>query len=72
MKFITIKYYSLQKQAIALYDFKEEDSSEVNLCKGDCLIDIQQVDQHWWKGTNSRTRKTGLFPASYVCEKNDD
>ncbi|XP_052760221.1 growth factor receptor-bound protein 2-like isoform X2 [Mya arenaria] len=55
-----------QKKVTAMYDFTPQEPGEVYLKKGDEVLVEDEVDKHWWKGTNARTKEAGLFPANYV------
>lgn len=39
---------------------------ELELQVGDIIFVYRKQKNGWYKGTNSRTYKTGLFPASFV------
>ncbi|XP_052760233.1 growth factor receptor-bound protein 2-like isoform X4 [Mya arenaria] len=57
---------SCLKKVTAMYDFTPQEPGEVYLKKGDEVLVEDEVDKHWWKGTNARTKEAGLFPANYV------
>ena len=66
LSWIVLKHFiSFQeKVAVAMYDFKPEDPSELGFRKGDVIIVLDYVDENWWNGRlNDRE---GLFPAAYV------
>lgn len=61
---IMLKDLITEKNAIAMYDFKPEDPSELGFRKGDVITVLEYVDENWWNGRlNDRE---GLFPAAYV------
>lgn len=49
-----------------MYEFKPQEEGEIYLKKGDEVTIVEQIDKHWWRGTNSRTKENGLFPANYI------
>ena len=53
----------------ALYDFKASDEEEMDMQRGDTINVQNKADANWWKGTNQRTNKEGLFPKTYVQEQ---
>ena len=60
-----------KKQVKAIYDFSGENPNEVNLCAGDVITVIEEIDQGWWKGElfdANGNRQQGLFPSNYVEE----
>ncbi|XP_052760243.1 growth factor receptor-bound protein 2-like isoform X5 [Mya arenaria] len=61
-----MKNLAAQKKVTAMYDFTPQEPGEVYLKKGDEVLVEDEVDKHWWKGTNARTKEAGLFPANYV------
>lgn len=54
--------------AIAEYDYEKDEDNEIGFIEGEIIINIEFVDDDWWKGTNNNG-DTGLFPASYVTLK---
>ncbi|CAO3660770.1 unnamed protein product [Umbelopsis ramanniana] len=60
-----------KKQVKAIYDFSGENPNELNLCAGDVITVIEEIDQGWWKGElfdANGNRQQGLFPSNYVEE----
>lgn len=51
---------------IANYEYAPRVSNEIELNVGDRLVCIEEGDDGWIQGKNSRTGETGLFPASYA------
>lgn len=39
---------------------------ELTIEEGDMITILERDDSGWWKGTNQRTKKTGLFPYNYA------
>lgn len=56
--------------AVAEYDYEKDEDNEIGFVEGEIIIDIEFVDEDWWRGTNSNG-ETGLFPASYVSLKEE-
>ncbi|KAG7192339.1 uncharacterized protein KQ657_001737 [Scheffersomyces spartinae] len=59
-------------QAIAEYDCEADESNEISFKEGDLIVDIEQIDEEWWKGKHSKTGNVGLFPSSYVSLKSEE
>merc|ERR1711997_986226 len=57
-----------KKQCIVQFDYKASENDEINLTKGDKIIDVEECsDQEGWcTGTNQSTKQTGLFPDNFV------
>jgi hypothetical protein len=47
------------------YDYEKAEDNEIELVEGQYVTNIDQVDDDWWMGTNSKG-ETGLFPSNYV------
>ncbi|EPE04789.1 amylase-binding protein [Ophiostoma piceae UAMH 11346] len=58
-------------RAVIHYDYEKAEDNEIDLVEGDFVTNIDQVDDDWWMGTNSRG-ETGLFPSNYVEIVGDD
>ncbi|CAK7220525.1 actin binding protein [Sporothrix bragantina] len=58
-------------RALIHYDYEKAEDNEIELVEGDYVTNIDQVDDDWWMGTNSRG-ETGLFPSNYVEIVGDD
>ena len=54
-----------QPKCCALYDFKAEQSGDLEFVKGDMVL-CTKMEGEWWEGRNVRTGKTGQFPSNYV------
>lgn len=52
-------------RAIVQYDYEKAEDNEIELVEGQYVTNIDQVDDDWWMGTNSKG-ETGLFPSNYV------
>ncbi|MCH0628785.1 hypothetical protein JNB11_02220 [Kocuria palustris] len=52
--------------AIALYDYEKDEDNEIGFAEDDKIINIEFVDEDWWKGTHEKTGETGLFPSNFV------
>ena len=52
-------------RALIQYDYEKAEDNEIELVEGEYVTNIDQVDDDWWMGTNSRG-ETGLFPSNYV------
>ncbi|XP_012559945.2 drebrin-like protein B isoform X1 [Hydra vulgaris] len=52
-------------RARALYDYQAADDSEITFDPDDVIINIEKIDEGWWKGMGP-DGKIGLFPANYV------
>lgn len=58
-------------RAVIHYDYEKAEDNEIELVEGEFVTNIDQVDDDWWMGTNSRG-ETGLFPSNYVEIVGDD
>ncbi|CAK7231830.1 actin binding protein [Sporothrix curviconia] len=58
-------------RALIQYDYEKAEDNEIELVEGEYVTNIDQVDDDWWMGTNSRG-ETGLFPSNYVEIVGDD
>ncbi|RCK62539.1 Actin-binding protein [Candida viswanathii] len=54
------------KSATAEYDYEKDEDNEIGFAEGDVIVDIEFVDDDWWKGKHSKSGEIGLFPANYV------
>ena len=52
--------------ATAEYEYEKDEDNEIGFDEGDLIVEIEFVDEDWWKGKHSKTGEVGLFPASYV------
>ena len=43
-----------------------EDDTEITFDPGELIINIDQVDEGWWRGTRELDGSNGLFPSNYV------
>ena len=50
----------------ALYPYKPQTADELELHKGGIYLVTERCQDGWFKGTLSRTTKTGVFPGNYV------
>jgi len=50
----------------ALYEYKAQQSDELDILPGDIITLTAKLDGGWWQG--ELHNKTGIFPASYVEE----
>jgi hypothetical protein len=49
--------------------YEAAEDNEISLTEGDYIVKVDTtVDDHWWQGTHTKTRKKGLFP----CELRQD
>jgi len=55
----------IEKDAIALFDFKARNEKELSLKKGDTVLLHTRVSSEWWRGSSGG--HTGLIPHSYVA-----
>lgn len=51
--------------AIATYEYEAAEEGEIGFTEGETIEAIDQIDEGWWSGTNSKG-ETGLFPSNYV------
>ncbi|KAK2741051.1 hypothetical protein FQN57_005788 [Myotisia sp. PD_48] len=52
-------------QAIAQFDYEKAEDNEIDMQEGECITNIEMVDDDWWLGVNPRG-DAGLFPRNYV------
>jgi len=52
----------------ALYDYEPQTSDEMAIQRNDIIMVSDQDESGWWTGTNSTSKKTGLFPSNYVVK----
>ena len=43
-----------------------EDVGELTFDEDERIINIEQIDEGWWRGTRELDGTDGLFPANYV------
>eukprot|EP00054_Salpingoeca_dolichothecata_P031586 m.263960 g.263960 ORF g.263960 m.263960 type:complete len:380 (-) comp27400_c0_seq1:74-1213(-) len=54
-------------KARAAYDYTAANpEEEIDLAEGDVIAVEFKAENGWWVGINTRTRRTGIFPGSYV------
>ena len=53
------------KRAVVQYDYEKAEDNEIDLIEGEYVMEIEQVDESWWAGVNSKGEH-GLFPSNYV------
>lgn len=55
-------------KVVANYDYKPQDSEELELKRGDVVVVTKKQDDNWWEGQVVRgsTVSRGLFPMTYV------
>lgn len=51
---------------MALYSFNAEREDEISIDVGDTVRVLSKPDPTWWRGQNTRTDATGLFPSNHV------
>jgi hypothetical protein len=52
--------------AFTIYDYQAEDEGELTFDVDERIVDIEQIDEGWWRGTRELDGSYGLFPANYV------
>ncbi|KAM8886839.1 vinexin isoform 2-T4 [Spinachia spinachia] len=58
----------LQRQPYkAVYNYKPQNSDELELREGDIVRVMEKCDDGWFVGTSERTRAFGTFPGNYVA-----
>ncbi|XP_055535615.1 uncharacterized protein LOC129724619 isoform X4 [Wyeomyia smithii] len=50
----------------ALYNYKPQNSDELELLEGDLVYVLEKCDDGWYVGTSARTGCFGTFPGNYV------
>jgi len=65
--------YLFQPKVIASYDFKPQETEELELKRGDIISVLDKKDPNWWMGEIVRGTQTfrGLFPKTYVSPYTD-
>jgi len=43
-----------------------EEEGELTFDPDDIIVDIEQIDEGWWRGVLQKDGSYGLFPANYV------
>lgn len=43
-----------------------EDEGELTFDENERIINIEQIDEGWWRGTRELDGSYGIFPANYV------
>lgn len=43
-----------------------DDDTEISFDVDEIIIEIEQIDDGWWRGTRQLDGSNGLFPANYV------
>ncbi|XP_071338622.1 vinexin isoform X6 [Trachinotus anak] len=51
----------------AVYNYKPQNSDELELREGDIVQVMEKCDDGWFVGTSERTRAFGTFPGNYVA-----
>lgn len=51
---------------MAIHGFPPQTALELELRVGDVVYVIKRREDGWYHGISQRTRKVGLFPASFV------
>lgn len=62
-----VKLKDIQKEEFlvqAMYDFKPQETGELELHRGDIIAVLNRSDKNWWKGKIGQRK--GIFPATYV------
>lgn len=62
---------AISKSAIVLYDYDAQDANELSLRENEIIDDIDEIDEGWWTGKNSRS-VVGMFPANFVVLRRND
>ncbi|NP_001086432.1 CD2-associated protein L homeolog [Xenopus laevis] len=62
----SIKKKSKKRQCKVLYEYVPQNEDELELNVGEILDVIEEVEEGWWRGSNSG--KSGLFPSNFVKE----
>ena len=55
----------MEKEGIALFDFRARNEKELSLKKGDTVHLHTRVSSEWWRGSSGG--HTGLIPHTYVA-----
>jgi hypothetical protein len=50
----------------ALYDYTAADGDEVSFAEGDIIINVEEVDDGWVKGTVQSSGASGMLPSNYI------
>ena len=59
-----MSYYILYTRLIYISNIVAE-ANEIGLVEGELIVQVIQIDEGWWEGTNSQGHR-GFFPANYV------
>ncbi|XP_075458300.1 tyrosine-protein kinase ITK/TSK isoform X2 [Ascaphus truei] len=57
--------------ALALYDYKTQDSQALALCRGEEYLPLDTSEPHWWK-VQDKNGHIGYAPSSYLAKKSED
>uniref|UniRef100_A0A3B4X6Z7 Sorbin and SH3 domain containing 3 n=1 Tax=Seriola lalandi dorsalis TaxID=1841481 RepID=A0A3B4X6Z7_SERLL len=56
-----------EKVTASVYNYKPQNSDELELREGDIVQVMEKCDDGWFVGTSERTRAFGTFPGNYVA-----
>ena len=67
MSILTTDFMRTEETVTALYDYTNEEQSELSFVKGDKIIKLNQpTDEGWCRGRLVRTGNVGLFPIQFT------
>ncbi|VDI51073.1 formin-binding protein 1 [Mytilus galloprovincialis] len=52
----------------AIYAYQADTDTDINLCVGDTISNVEDVGNGWSMGHNKSSGKTGTFPTSYIAK----
>lgn len=54
-----------------IFPYEAGSTTELDLAVGDLIEFIEEVEDGWYRGSNLKNGKTGIFPSNFVTELSD-
>ncbi|XP_035711767.1 SH3 domain-containing kinase-binding protein 1-like isoform X2 [Folsomia candida] len=61
----------LKKYLEVIFPYEAGSTTELDLAVGDLIEFIEEVEDGWYRGSNLKNGKTGIFPSNFVTELSD-